>query len=626
MYYKIHYSKGMSFFGEKAGEILGLEKYNPKKDLRKPVLFLSLYFPEDYKVLEEHKGKKAIFWNGGDVKILANNAIYQQTIKSFPRVTHACHSALLQEELWNMGINAKIRPIFFGKKEDYPVSYKHKTKPEVYLVAHPGRLMEYGIDIIERIAPQFPDIKFHVYGVKGKDTENISFRGQVEEEVMDKEIKNFQGCLRLNNHDGLSQSVIKSVLLGQHPITTINHPEIINAPSEESLSKQLSLLAKKKSPNLKAREYYWTRLNNFDWLAPEKDGISLVMIVKNEEKGIEKAILSCKDFVDQIVISVDAKSTDKTVEIAGKYADILLSHEWKDDFSLARNSAQSHATRKWALILDGHEYVESAPDMKKMLKSEVEGIFVKVRLEKGFSLYSPRLIKSWVPWVNPVHNYPSFTSGGKCKDFLIVHDRAKGQTEEGTKARTAQRTEMNFRILKERIRKNKKDMRSHFYLGQQYISAKKWRKAIPCFEKYLKQSNNKQERWIALYEMSRCANCLNRPKLAIKFLQRADKEMPKRWEIPKNIGSCYMLLGKPREALPFLVESFSVNVADFVFEPERRNDPQTWYFIGQCFYALKEFKKAKVALVRALKGHKKKGKGSLPEQQVKIIKAILKTL
>jgi len=616
----------MSFFGKKAGEILGTEKYNPKKDLYRPVLFLSLYFPEDYKALEEHQGKKAIFWNGGDVKILANNPLYLQTIKSFPQATHACHSVLLQEELWNMGINAKIRPIFFGKKEDYPVSYKHKTKPEVYLVAHPGRQEEYGVDIIKEIAPQLPDIKFHIYGVKGKDTENISFRGQVEEEVMDEEIKDFQCCLRLNNHDGFSQTVIKSVLLGQYPITTINYPKILNAPSKESLLKELSLLVEKKGPNLEAREYYSSRLNNFDWLAPEKDGISLVMIVKNEEKGIERAILSCKDFVDQIVISVDTKSTDETLAIAGKYADVLLRHDWEDDFSLARNSAQSHATKKWAFILDGHEFVQKAPDMEKMIKSEVEGIFVKVRLEKGFSLYSPRLIKSWVHWVNPVHNYPSFTSTGKCKDFLVVHDRTKGQTEEGTKVRTAQRTEMNFRILKERIKKDRKDMRSLFYLGQQYISAKKWKKAITSFEKYLKQSGNKQERWIALYEMSRCANCLNRPKLAIKFLQRADKEMPKRWEIPKNIGSCYMLLGKPRKALPFLVESFSINLADFVFEPERRNDPQTWYFMGQCFYALKEFEKAKVALARALKGHKKKGEGSLPEQQVKIIKAILKTL
>ena len=626
MYYKIYYPEGMRFFGEKAKKILGLEKYNPKKDQYQPVFFLGFYCQKDYIIFKDHQGKKAIFWNGSDVKILASSPYYQQVIKSFPQATHACHSVLLQEELRNMGISAKIRPIFFGLEKDFPVSYKQKTPPTVYSVAHPGREKEYGVDLIEKIAHKLPDIKFYIYGVEGDNTENISFRGQVEEEIMDKEIKEFQGALRLNDHDGISQTVIKSVLLGQWAITTIDYPEILNAPTEESLLKELSLLAEKKSPNLKAREYYLTRLNNFDWLAPEKDGVSLVMIVKNEEKGIERAILSCKDFVDQIVISVDAKSTDKTAEIAGKYADILLSHEWKDDFSMARNSAQSHATRKWTLILDGHEYVQKAPDMNKILKSKADGVFVKVRLEKGFSLYSPRLIKSWVRWVNPVHNYPSFTLAGKCKDLLIVHDRAKGQTEEGTKARTAQRTEMNFRILKERIKKNRKDMRSHFYLAQQYISAKKWRKAIPSFERYLKQSENKQERWIALYEMSRCANCLNRPKSAIRFLQRAEKEMPKRWEISKNIGSCYMLLGKPAKALPFLVESFSVNVGDFIFEPEGRNNPQTWYFIGQCFYALKEFEKAKVALARALKGHKKKDKERLPEQQVKIIQAILKTL
>ena len=51
--------------------------------------------------------------------------------------------------------------------------------------------------------------------------------------------------------------------------------------------------------------------------------ISLVQIIKNEEKGIEDAILSCIDFVDNIVIAIDDSSEDKSGDIAQKYADDL---------------------------------------------------------------------------------------------------------------------------------------------------------------------------------------------------------------------------------------------------------------------------------------------------------------
>ena len=55
--------------------------------------------------------------------------------------------------------------------------------------------------------------------------------------------------------------------------------------------------------------------------------LSLVMCVKDEEKGIENAILSTISLVDRIVISVDSATTDKTREIAELYADELKTHK-----------------------------------------------------------------------------------------------------------------------------------------------------------------------------------------------------------------------------------------------------------------------------------------------------------
>jgi GT2 family glycosyltransferase len=49
------------------------------------------------------------------------------------------------------------------------------------------------------------------------------------------------------------------------------------------------------------------------------DSLALVMIVKNEEVGLERAIQSCRDFASEIVIAIDNSTTDKTEEIAKKY-------------------------------------------------------------------------------------------------------------------------------------------------------------------------------------------------------------------------------------------------------------------------------------------------------------------
>ena len=49
-----------------------------------------------------------------------------------------------------------------------------------------------------------------------------------------------------------------------------------------------------------------------------KSGISLCMIVKNEERSLAKCLESVKNLVNQIVI-VDTGSTDKTIEIGKSF-------------------------------------------------------------------------------------------------------------------------------------------------------------------------------------------------------------------------------------------------------------------------------------------------------------------
>ncbi len=226
---KVYYCEAMKTFGEK----LKMERYNPQTDIDKPVFFQGLYFDEDYEVFRNHKGKKMVFWNGSDVLRLLSNQERIHIIKQFP-ATHFCHNKQLQNELASAGIEATIKPIFFGDVEDYSVSYKWSKNPQVYMTCNQYRENEYGIPLVLEKAKELPEIKFHIYGIEGENTDNVIYHGWVEEKQMDKEIKDFQGCIRLCKHDGFSQTIMKCILMGQYPIKDLAELKFLKDKKEPS--------------------------------------------------------------------------------------------------------------------------------------------------------------------------------------------------------------------------------------------------------------------------------------------------------------------------------------------------------------------------------------------------------
>src|SRR5665213_2192512 len=104
-----------------------------------------------------------------------------------------------------------------------------------------------------------------------------------------------------------------------------------------------------------------------DPAAPQlPEGISLCMIVKNEERFLPECLDSLKDLVDEINIC-DTGSTDRTVEIAHSYGANVIHREWRNDFAWAKNEALEMATRRWTIVLDADE--ELAPDSVQLLRS-----------------------------------------------------------------------------------------------------------------------------------------------------------------------------------------------------------------------------------------------------------------
>ncbi len=359
------------------------------------------------------------------------------------------------------------------------------------------------------------------------------------------------------------------------------------------------------SPFGKVRFHNWPGfeqriLLSVDMDCKDDDLISLSMIVWNEAPGLERTILSCIDFVDNIVISVDYKSDDGTLKIAERYADTLKRHTWNDNFAEARNWAKQEIKTEWTLTLDGHEYVKQHPDVREKLKTLADGLMVKVRMEDGHEFYSPRIARTRCNWKLAVHNYQDVKTIKKYKDFRVIHDRTKGQTIAARRERSVQRNEMITRILTDKIKEDKKDSRSLLYLGNHFKDAIQYKEAIKTFKKFLKVGVSKSERWHVCYMAGELSNALSRPFRALGFFRQAEKEMPNRWEISKRAGMTYLHMRSWQNAIRLLVDSLKINTGDFITNPELRNDADTYNQIGFCFYQWKKYDAAGISWNKAL--------------------------
>lgn len=99
--------------------------------------------------------------------------------------------------------------------------------------------------------------------------------------------------------------------------------------------------------------------------------ISLCMIVKNEQKYLEKCLESVKQIVSEIII-VDTGSTDETLDIAKKYTPNIYSFNWVNDFSAARNYAIELAKSDYILVMDADEYFDADVNLQEELKKDYD--------------------------------------------------------------------------------------------------------------------------------------------------------------------------------------------------------------------------------------------------------------
>lgn len=226
-------------------------------------------------------------------------------------------------------------------------------------------------------------------------------------------------------------------------------------------------------------------------------GISLCMIVKNEEESLDRCLRSVEGVVDEIVL-VDTGSTDSTMEIGRRHGANVLNHLWQNDFAEARNAALAEAKHEWILVLDADEELEASSRAKiRQLLSSVkeEGVEITVRSEMPetdiLKFDDTKIVRLFRNRENyrytlPIHEQirPSIERNGGTiiqSDLLITHHGYSSAVVQGGN----RRTERNLRMLQETVSKSPDNPYLHYQIGATLMSMGRKQEAYEAMKKVL---------------------------------------------------------------------------------------------------------------------------------------------
>jgi glycosyltransferase involved in cell wall biosynthesis len=292
--------------------------------------------------------------------------------------------------------------------------------------------------------------------------------------------------------------------------------------------------------------------------------ISAVLIVKDEEANIEDCLehLSVTPEISEIIV-VDTGSTDKTKEIAARVPMVkLYDFPWCDDFSAARNFANSKATKDWILSVDADEVitgldkVELSPFHAYRIETRnynnnprwagnSENIGEYPNHEKGSRWFSSTKVRLWpndkrVQFEYPVHEVVEnsiYYLGMRMvdsKDVIVHHyGRLNDNYEYG-------RGDKYLALLHKQLASGKNDLRSLEQLALQMQSMKRFAEARDFWKRILAINPDDKA---AHFNTGHCFAEEGDWEEALVWSRKALEIEPESKEAAMNVATCEAMAG-----------------------------------------------------------------------------------
>lgn len=297
--------------------------------------------------------------------------------------------------------------------------------------------------------------------------------------------------------------------------------------------------------------------------------ISFCLIVKNEEKNIDKCLSALTSLFDNSptyssltnnvkidttesitlkatnsdtkihdsnyyeIVVVDTGSTDQTISIAAKYASSIYHFEWINDFSAARNFAMKKAKHNYVLFLDADEFLEQGNLLKiqelielypssigRLIRRNVcpNGTSTSIMIDKVERLFDRRKYH----YEGSIHEQVISNDNSELTayeiPFTVYHEGYLGSPEQ-----LQQKAKRNNILLFKELDKNPNDPYLYYQLGQSYDLCNDHENAYKYYLKCYELSPDYDLEYVKIAVVSLGQKMLHLGKLE-EVLQLLDRE------------------------------------------------------------------------------------------------------
>ena len=279
--------------------------------------------------------------------------------------------------------------------------------------------------------------------------------------------------------------------------------------------------------------------------------LSQCMIVKNEEKNIERALTWAKDIAFEQIV-VDTGSSDHTVEIAERMGAKVFHFKWIEDFSAAKNYAIDQASGDWIAFLDADEYINA--EHARLIIPLIESIvnlhdgkavaltskWVHVNDEGGVIQIDRQerifINHTGVRYERPIHEtlkIPAGTFPVVENDISIIHTGYSHSAYADVG-----KLERNITLLKKTLESAPEDVKSKYYLANSLDVSGNIEEAIPLYREVLNETacGKSSYEWFrvnAFYRLT--AHLVNKTKALDEACNLAEQAFH---EFPEHVNFC----------------------------------------------------------------------------------------